>query len=297
MNKRGKSSNMSHALIDQVDLRMKDYDGKLEEVELNRKVEGKDILDNCNENNGNGHRDYKKALSRQSSLTKRISNGISKSGQDIKAILVDPDGFNSQGASRIAQPYNDDKMVVILNGEFLTLKILFVDMLLVVCNLSSDFTQGLSILLKLNVHNVDLVYGVAALGIIWLPGIPAAIHFLSTCRLKFEWYESVIYAMLLFLFYPIVPLLALMVLLWMKPSGNKSTEEFKNAQYGATVSYTIQGCISAPIQIAFQGWLAISGIMPFTWISIDTTFIDWGSNNYPVKLPSTAFCIIFSILR
>ena len=85
---------MSNKLIDQVDLRTKDYDGKLEEVELNPKIEGKDILHNCNENNGNSHRDDKKALSRQSSLTKRISNGISKSGHDIKAILVDPDGFN-----------------------------------------------------------------------------------------------------------------------------------------------------------------------------------------------------------
>ena len=185
-------------------------------------------------------------------------------------------------------------MAVLLNGEFLTLKILFVDMLLVVCNLLSDFIQGTSILIK---SDVAIIYGVAALGIIWLPGIPAAIHFLSTARLKFEWYESVIYALLLFLFYPIVPLLALMIVLWMKPSDNKDTDEFRNAQYGATVSYTIQGCISAPIQIAFQGWLAISGIMPFEWISIDATHKDWGSNEYPVRLPSTAFCIIFSILR
>ena len=141
---------MSNKLINQVDLRTKDYDGKLEEVELNPKVECKDILDSCDGNNGNSHRDCEKALSRQSSLTKRISNGILKSGQDIKAILVNPDGDNSQRA----QPYNDDKMAVILHGEFLTLKILFVDMLLVVCNLLSDFIQGTSIFLKTDVNKV-----------------------------------------------------------------------------------------------------------------------------------------------
>ena len=159
----------------------------------------------------------------------------------------------------------------------------------------SDITQGLSIIFQEKHENKEL-YGFVSLGILWLPGIPAAIHYLSIYRMKLEWYWAVIYAFLIFVLYPVVPILALIIVLWVKPKDNKYTLEFSYAQYGATVAYAIKGCIAAPIQLFYQSWLALTGIIPFEWLSFAMTINSPTGNQLPIELPTTAFCIFFSII-
>ena len=195
-----------------------------------------------------------------------------------------------------------DKNRFLMNRDLLTLKILFVDILLIVCNLSSDISQGVAIWLRDIPDQADeskygrLKYAIISFAILWAPGIPAAIHFLSVTRLNLEWYRGVIFAFLIILFYPIAPLVSVLIVLWVKPENNKPTKQFSEAQYGANVVFTIHGCISSPLQLCYQSWLALSGVMPFEWTNLEITIKDWNHNVVNIHWPASFFCILFSIL-
>ena len=178
------------------------------------------------------------------------------------------------------------------NTKLLTLRIIFFDMLLVVCNLSSDIIQGMAIIYE----SQKFKYGLIACGIMWIPGIPATIHYLSVFRLKMTWYQVILYAVLLLFFYPVVPLVAWIIVLWVKPKDGKITKQFLRARYGATVAYVIQGCIAASIQLCYQSWLALTGIIPYKWINVEFQYKSWSGNFEDIELPTTALCILFSIL-
>ena len=186
----------------------------------------------------------------------------------------------------------EDEQYMACNTKFLTLRIIFFDMLLVVCNLSSDIIQGMAIIYE----NQKFKYGLIACGIMWIPGIPATIHYLSVFRLKMTWYQVILYAILMLFFYPIVPLLAWIIVLWVKPKDGKITKQFLRARYGATVAYIIQGCIAASIQLCYQSWLALTGIIPYKWINVEFQYKSWSGNFEDIELPTTALCILFSIL-
>ena len=104
-------------------------------------------------------------------------------------------------------PFMTDKSRLSLNRDLLTLKIIFVDILLIFCNLGSDISQGVAIWLKDTTNeegeskNDRLKYAITSFAIIWAPGIPAAIHFLSVRRLKLVWYRGVMFGFLIILFY------------------------------------------------------------------------------------------------
>ena len=55
-------------------------------------------------------------------------------------------------------------------------------------------------------------------------------------------------------FYPIVPILAFINLLWMKPKLNcaVSEESYMEAEYRSVVAHAISGCIESPIQLIYQ---------------------------------------------
>ena len=186
----------------------------------------------------------------------------------------------------------EPEQYIVCNTKLLTLRIIFVDMLLVVCNLSSDIIQGMAIIYE----HQNFKYGLIACGIMWIPGIPATIHFLSVYRLKMVWYLVIMYAILLLFFYPVVPLLAWIIVLWVKPKDGKITKQFLRAKYGASVAYAIQGCIAASIQLCYQSWLALTGIIPYEWINVKFQYKSWSGNFEDIELPTTALCIFFSIL-
>ena len=236
-----------------------------------------------------------------------IHDSARKSLMDLGRIIL----FNSSEdlSTSIDTPPNnvegcliENKRALIFDGELLTLRILFIDIMLILCALVSDLVQATSILQ--NSMNKDklgsggLRFAFAAFAIIWVPGIPASIHYLASFRHKLVWYKSVGYAMLMIMFYPIVPIITKLVLIWIQPKDNKITKEFLEAEYGATVAYAIHGCISAPIQLCYQSWLVLNGIVSFefTGMVLDLSKVDWGSNEGKITWPSTELCLIFSIL-
>ena len=226
------------------------------------------------------------------------SNPFRKSMSDLKdLILLNPKtvSFGLEGSSQeeIDSPFSETSDSFLFNGSLFTLRILFVDLLIAFGNLSSDVLQGYTLF----INNLDRMWiGLVALSIIWIPGIAAAIHLLAVYRREFPWYQTILYTILLILFYPIVPILALLIVLWTKPSGNKMTKEYMEVKYGATVAYAIHGCIESPIQIAYQAGLILSGIIPWQWNGLTSfTIHDWVGNEIEFTF-ATPMCIFFSII-
>ena len=95
---------------------------------------------------------------------------------------------------------------------FLTLKILFVDLFVSLGNVGSDFAFGFHLL-----HEDHVLYGWISLAINWFPGITASIYVITMYRHELGPKRAVCYALLVFLLYPIVPTIAYIVLLWVRP--------------------------------------------------------------------------------
>ena len=178
-------------------------------------------------------------------------------------------------------------------GSFFALRILFVDLLIACCDLISGFLQGYALI---STEGNEL-YGLITIGINWVPGICAAIHVLSVYRREIAWYKAILSVFVLLLFYPIIPIVALLILLWMKPNNNKSTKEFKEAEYLVSVVYTIRGCIASPLQLSFQFWLALNGIILLKWSElVSLTITDWEGNEILISFAAPV-CMFFSVLR
>ena len=83
----------------------------------------------------------------------------------------------------------------------------------------------------------------------FVSGLIAAIHLISVHRRDFKWYMTIFYALLLVIFYPLIPTLALLAFLWAKKS---TVSAFKDAQYKATMAQAVRGSIGTPIQLIYQ---------------------------------------------
>ena len=74
--------------------------------------------------------------------------------------------------------------------QFVTLKVLFVDLFVQLGDLGSDFAQGYFLLL-----NEELFYyGVCTFAIHWVPGVVASIHCMSTKRAEYGVTKTLVWA-------------------------------------------------------------------------------------------------------
>ena len=187
---------------------------------------------------------------------------------------------------------------VLFGGVFVTLKILFVDLLVVCLRLSSEVTQGYQLLSD----GDTWIYGIVTFIIIEIPGIAAAVHVLSVYRENWVWYKTILYAMGAIIFYPLVPIMTLLHLLWMTPSDGQMTKESKQrfmaAQFGATVAQAIHGCIASPLMLCYQIWLVFNGVISFADSAVRVTSItltDWEGNQLMVTFAAPV-TILLSIV-
>ena len=195
---------------------------------------------------------------------------------------------------------NNDKKDddVLFGGVFVTLRILFVDLLVVCLRLSSEVTQGYQLLSD----GDTWIYGIVTFIIIEIPGIAAAVHVLSVYRENWVWYKTILYAIGAIFFYPLVPIMALLHLLWMTPSDGQMTKESKQrfmaAQFGATVAQAIHGCIASPLMLCYQIWLVFNGVISFADSAVRVTSItltDWEGNQLMVTFAAPV-TILLSIV-
>ena len=187
---------------------------------------------------------------------------------------------------------------VLFGGVFVTLKILFVDLLVVCLRLSSEVTQGYTLFSDADTW----IYGIVTFIIIEIPGIAAAVHVLSVYREKWVWYKTILYAIGSIIFYPLVPILTLLNLLWMTPSDGQMTKESKQrfmaAQFSATVSQAIHGCIASPLMLCYQIWLVFNGVISFADSAVRVTSLtltDWQGNQLMVTFAAPV-TILLSIV-
>ena len=226
-----------------------------------------------------------------------IYDGTKQSVSDIQEDVLH--SFSNEGSQSIeTNATNPGKLMAknnfLINGELFTLKVLFIDIFVILCALVSDFVQATSIFIGRD----DITFALFAYLIIWIPGIPTAVHYLAVFRHRVIWYKSLIYALLIILFYPIIPIIAKLVLIWMRPTSNEITEEYLEAKYVATIAYAIHGCVSSPIQLCYQCWLLLKGVVPWDlgYLTFDLSAFDWSNNDGKIQWPSTPLCLIFSIL-
>ncbi|XP_059083079.1 uncharacterized protein LOC131880454 [Tigriopus californicus] len=173
--------------------------------------------------------------------------------------------------------------------DYLTIKVIFWDLLIAVGDLVSDLYQGTTLL----TNNDTRVFGAIALSINWIPGIVAVIHFLSMYRLKLTWPQVLIYVMLLILFYPIIPIVAYMNLLWRRPKDGIITKDFRDAEYLANLSHALSGGLESPIQLIFQLWLFLNGAINARSMTNFFTLQDWYGNTISIPM-AFSLSIIFT---
>ncbi len=189
-----------------------------------------------------------------------------------------------------------EAMVTLGSGllSFLTLKVLFWDLVICIGDLVSDLAQGIALLTTED----RAVYGIITIGINWVPGAAASIHLLSMYRHELPWQKTLLYAALLLVFYPIVPTLAFINLLWKKPrsSNDPVTPEFREAEARTVIAHAITGGLESPIQLIYQVWLVLNGLVDLDWNAVSSlTFTDWEGNT--IYLPFTSsLCIVFSVI-
>ena len=201
----------------------------------------------------------------------------------------------------------ESKKSNLFGGPFYTLKVIFVDLLLACCRLASELNQGF-VLLK---EKETEIFGIVTFCIIWIPGFTFAIHILSQNRKEWVWHRTILSAFLCILLYPLTPIIAIFKFLWSKPKNSKKSlvnpknpenppktfdEEFQEAAYGATITQAIHGSIASPIQLCYQLWLAMNGVISFHRNAIHVSSLnltDWEGNEViiPIAAPICIFLL------
>ena len=181
----------------------------------------------------------------------------------------------------------------LFSTAILNLKILFVDVVISIFRVLSEFYNGYVLL----VSNDTRQYGVISFALSMLPGLVAAVHFMTHYRLKWVWYKTILLALCAIIFYPLIPTLTLLHLLWMTPSDNEITEEYKKATFTVTVAQAIHGCIASPLQLGYQVSLVYRGInvLTSTMDNKQLSITDIEGNEITIEYAAPAV-IFFSII-
>ena len=146
-----------------------------------------------------------------------ISNSISTAEEPVKISRPRPNHLNLKPAIKNSfrrNPISPGYSVKNQYVHFLTLKILFVDLFVSFGNVGSDFAFAFQLMQE----ESKWQYGCISLAINWLPGLAASIYVLTMYRQLLKPKFVILYAVLVFVLYPIVPTLAYITLLWTRPS-------------------------------------------------------------------------------
>lgn len=165
-------------------------------------------------------------------------------------------------------------------SKLVPLKILLFNLTISIADVASDFVQGISLLKDDKLKN----YGYGTIAINWVPGLAAAIHCIAYHRRQLGPAKTIFWALILSLFYPVLPSIAYMILLWTgeEPTGKTTAKVrklnrmsslfgeqnhpipipanqpssykklFKNWAFWARFAHSIAASIEAPLQFTFQ---------------------------------------------
>ena len=206
-----------------------------------------------------------------------------------------PDGHFRQSMANFRRSVQET-IIYLTNGglSFITIKVFLWDILISMADIVSDFLQGYTLFHLPGKRS----YGIASLAINWIPGLAGFIHVISMYRNVLPWYKVISFAFLMLILYPVIPLCSFVYLMYKKPKSVDEPvgPEFTQAQYFTTIIHAMTGGLESPIQLIFQVWLVLNGVILWDWNQVtNLTFTDPQGNT--IYLPyTTSLCVCFSVV-
>ena len=159
--------------------------------------------------------------------------------------------------------------------KLLFLKILLVDIGISLGDVMTDLLQGLSLVFdaEWNVQWSTYHYGLAVLGVMWIPGLVVILHQVSggakykILPNKRHWLVNFILGCLFLLCFPLVPTILYLRLLLSKRAFRTSQEKLIFLQQEATSHEVkaIAGALESPLELILLLWMLLRGILQLPW--------------------------------
>ena len=151
------------------------------------------------------------------------------------------------------------------------LKILLLDIGISVGDIVTDILQSINLIWSSDwsLQQSTLVYGVAVLVFMWLPGIVAVLHFVTHTRYFHDmgWKKSVPVVLTLLLVFPVVPTVGYFVLLFKKRrfQTREQRDKYKKLETRTREIKTIAGAVESPLQVILLLFLMLRGVIALPW--------------------------------
>ena len=151
------------------------------------------------------------------------------------------------------------------------LKILLLDIGISVGDIVTDILQSINLIWSSDwsLQQSTLVYGVAVLVFMWLPGIVAVLHFVTHTRYFHDmgWKKSVPVVLTLLVVFPVVPTVGYFVLLFKKRrfQTREQRDKYKKLETRTREMKTIAGAVESPLQVILLLFLMLRGIIALPW--------------------------------
>ena len=151
------------------------------------------------------------------------------------------------------------------------LKILLLDIGISVGDIVTDILQSINLIWSSDwsLQQSTLVYGVAVLVFMWLPGIVAVLHFVTHTRYFHDmgWKKSVPVVLTLLLVFPVVPTVGYFVLLFKKRrfQTREQRDKYKKLETRTREIKTIAGAVESPLQVILLLFLMLRGFIALPW--------------------------------
>ena len=190
--------------------------------------------------------------------------------------------------------------------KLLFLKILLVDIGISLGDVLTDLLQGLSLLFdaEWNIQWSTYHYGLAVLGVLWIPGL-AVLSYQASGAANYKiltkerhWLGNFFVGLLFLLCFPLVPTILYIRLLLYKRAFRTSKEKLVFLQQEATSHEVkaIAGALESPLEVILLLWLLLRGILKLSSTGIDSSCIG-DSLGRAACFPSLPVAsIIFSLL-
>ena len=191
--------------------------------------------------------------------------------------------------------------------KLLFLKILLVDIGISLGDVTTDLLQGLSLVFdaEWNVQWNTYHYGLAVLGVMWIPGLVVLLHQASGAAnyrilpRESHWSVNFILGCLFLLCFPLVPTILYLRLLLSKRAFRTSQEKLIFLQQEATSHEVkaIAGALESPLELILLLWMLLRGILQLPWDQTLASSCVGDSLGRVACLPSLPVAsIIFSLL-
>ena len=176
---------------------------------------------------------------------------------------------NKREIDEVDGPFGDKMADSFMKLTFL--KILLLDIGISLGDLVTDLLQAMAFILSSDwsLQHSTIVYGVAVLVFMWLPGVVTALHFVThTQYFHFlGWKKSILVVVTALLLFPLVPTVGYLVLLFKKRrfKTREEREEYELLETRTREIKTIAGAVESPLQVILLLWLMLTGTVSLPW--------------------------------